>query len=75
LSRWQPIATAPKDGTPILIYVPDHGWTQPILMASWSSDERHPQHNCWEIWCGSGRYSGDIKPEHPTHWMPLPERP
>lgn len=74
MNGWQPILTAPKDGTPILIYVPNQGWDQPILMASWYENRNYPQHNCWEIFCGE-RFSGDIKPDHPTHWMPLPECP
>lgn len=67
---WQPIETAPKDGTRILVV--GNGWKYPNILW-WSAihkewidnilDEhyRFPDHVAW----------GYI----PTHWMPLPEAP
>lgn len=64
-SSWQPIATAPKDGTFILAY-----W----------SEEEYPhefvsRHDVVEwmggCWCMS---DGDDVID-PTHWMPLPPAP
>lgn len=71
---WQPIETAPTDGTPVLLYYPSgaieprgkEDGTDPILAVM--SCERP---GLWE-----GYYSG-IGPswDAPTHWMPLPQPP
>lgn len=61
---WQPIDTAPKDGTAIMawcicqttgdgFFVSDLGFWEPR-----------------QLWL-----SGDHGPVNPTHWMPLPEPP
>lgn len=60
---WQPIETAPKDGTDILIWVETAHGDGPsfALAAYWQS-------GMWEC-CGAGFF-------HPvTHWMPLPLAP
>ena len=68
MGEWQPIETAPKDGTWILAgefgnpdFVGDY------YAASWSGDED----GCWCANCG--QYVTQ-EPE-PTHWMPLPAPP
>ena len=64
---WQPIETAPKDGTSILcaMYFPHGGyWGQMVLQ--WDT------HN--KGWCDGiswYQYDNDAKSEAPTHWMPL----
>lgn len=71
---WQPIETAPKDGTPILVY---------------GQPERHPNLQSWferptrivaawepldEAFCiVGGDWMGPFVA--PTHWMPLPVPP
>ena len=60
--EWQKIDTAPKDGTPILIY--DTGMMVSIRWdrSKWNlPDFLEMSHAGMEIW--------------PTHWMPLPEPP
>lgn len=61
MSAWQPISTAPKDGTPLLI------WTEGahLIHLFWKNDH-------WE-WLGGGRCPDGQY--HMTHWMPLPEPP
>lgn len=59
MSKWQPIETAPKDGTLVLVWDED----TPIT-ASW--DEGFG-------WCDNVR--GTYWGFSPTHWMPLPEPP
>jgi hypothetical protein len=72
---WQPIETAPKDGTRILIWDDDEGGYE---IGFWSSN-----HESWldnDICDGDpGKYwPGDLLGNtifEPTHWMPLPEPP
>lgn len=52
--KWQPISTAPRDGTEVLTFSPTGG-----MRVDWARDDEK-----WQEWVG-----------HPTHWMPLPERP
>lgn len=66
---WQPIETAPKDGSPILL-----GWVgSGVSEGLW----RDGMANYWNL---SGFYFTDddpltAKPCTPTHWMPLPPPP
>ena len=61
MSEWQPIETAPKDCTEVLLFVTDLG-PRP---AYWDDDE----------WLspvdGTSTYAND----EITHWMPYPEPP
>jgi hypothetical protein len=60
---WQPIETAPKDGTRILVFI-DNG-DDPIK----TGGERDTDKACWiSSWSGEVLYP-------PTHWMPLPPAP
>ena len=64
--EWQPIDTAPKDGTTILIcghgsngyFVADAKWDGVAFCLFHPDDDAHTSH-CY----------------HPSHWMPLPEPP
>lgn len=56
---WQPIETAPKDGTKVLVYT-EYGRT---FVAAWWED--------YDDW----RYHYEGYVTKPTHWMPLPEPP
>ena len=57
--EWQPIETAPKDGTRVLVY--DKADDE-ILVCYW--------YDKWEL-----VYGGYVPDESVTHWMPLPEAP
>lgn len=63
MTLWQPIETAPKNGTYVLLWVP--GFNTPDIAGwvdgSWATPDDHSDLCC--------PYGG------PTHWMPLPERP
>ena len=76
---WQPIETAPKDGTEVLLFwCAEHGpeYVEYLACGAWG-----------EYRDGSGGWGGESfhsKPEgywtrligeKPTHWMPLPEPP
>jgi hypothetical protein len=66
--QWQPIETAPRDGTNILAIVsgnhPDSGEAFTPEVVFWRIDQWW--NDCW------GYDSTDYEP---THWMPLPEPP
>ena len=66
MSEWQPIETAPKDGSKILAHMRDNDDLGPLILI-WH-DER------WIVsWDNTDitEHWGDI----PTHWMPLPSPP
>lgn len=72
MSEWRPIETAPKDGTPVLLYVKEYsstvtieGWWQGGLDGNWAC--------VWLDVHGCGCCSGSDP--NPTHWMPLPPPP
>lgn len=83
MTDWQPIETAPKDGSEILGYRDDCG----ALLMRWTSlgeflteselseyDEETTYQEDWfyaDFICG-GRLEND---QAPTHWMPLPPPP
>ena len=61
---WQPIETAPKDGTWIMVYWPTMGIGQYPFVVFWDEG--------WQ----PARYSDrDYGEAFPTHWMPLPAAP
>jgi hypothetical protein len=68
LPKWQPIETAPKDGTPILLGLP-------VCGNLWAEDRRvyegrwHEREGTW------ASINGFILFSVATHWMPLPEPP
>lgn len=69
--KWQPIETAPKDGTRVLI-CDAHGQ---INIAHWAEEFDALDHgliNAWVIYdCDDYYYSLWVK--YPAHWMPLPQ--
>ena len=78
MTAWQPINTAPKDGTLILV-LPAHGNAR---IAYWGEIMRYrgstfPMEGAW---CEANRH-GHIPLSDPaietsaTHWMPIPPRP
>jgi len=68
MGEWQPIETAPTDGSLILLWgrywSDDQGEFKTPLIGQWAGNARR-----WEAvmatWFGV----------RPTHWMPLPEPP
>lgn len=65
---WQPMATAPKDGTPILAFSPDDDFRDVTGMDViwWEAVEE-----CWFF-----GMSDEYEPMNSaTHWMPLPAAP
>ena len=60
--QWQPIASAPKDGTKVLLYWPH--WSG-VAVIGYNADRR---------WISMVKLSDEQDPG-PTHWRPLPLPP
>lgn len=80
MSAWQPIETAPKDGTVIDLWVDDPQWgaTRECDMR-WIKHTRYYRNGRTEDVEGWG-WPGLDEPDFlsdgkPTHWMPVPEPP
>jgi hypothetical protein len=65
--KWQPIETAPKDGTPVLIHL-NGGMTR---IACWK--ERGAFGAGWRDPIGHAEHAAILG--EPSHWMPLPDPP
>jgi hypothetical protein len=75
---WQPIETAPKDGTAVLLYANRFGWADgyAIVCASYHVNQ-------WRIYGAAGGHPRVGKKNEtqwldevqPTHWQPLPLPP
>ena len=61
VSAWQPIETAPSDGTPILAYS-----TEGVVYVAWLTSSG---------WCFFQNFKNDRWCFDPTHWMKLPPLP
>ena len=65
--EWQPISTAPLDGTEFDVWCPEPGGGYRVANAYWSTVDAK-----WQ-WQGQG---DRMQWAHqPTHWMPLPTPP
>ncbi len=69
MSEWQPIETAPKDGTALILFSP------------YGRNLNYPGGLVWVTggWGGAAlnpeEFRGQNGKEPPTHWMPLPPTP
>lgn len=76
---WQPIETAPKDGTPIRgLYDDGRPEDEAIEDGLYWSEERYcilgaPQGSMGPGWVS--REAGDLPVDAPAYWMPLPAPP
>ncbi len=76
--EWQPIETAPKDGTLVLLWQ-KNSFPGPgsAIIGSFRTDQNDEDgeplwlENDYDDW--STGYAST--PSHPTHWMPLPPPP
>jgi hypothetical protein len=77
--NWQTIDTAPKDGSPILVYTPTDG----VVVSWWFIGAYVGRDGIVDGWY-SGTHDDSPRAYHdypmlpseiPTHWMPLPEPP
>lgn len=71
--NWQPIETAPKDGTKIIVWPPT--WTGTLSTAAWNDDKyaKRPR-PYWKR--GDDHGSSTVsRGRNPTHWAPIPAGP
>lgn len=68
---WQPIETAPKDGSKMLLWCPADGGR--VAIGRWDDDRysRRPR----PYWSLVGSRTTDSRNRQPTDWMLLPEPP
>lgn len=68
--NWQPIETAPKDGTRILAIM-----YRSVVIAAWDDDRcaKHPKPH-FVAWSEPWGITADRK-NQPKYWMPLPPLP
>lgn len=80
-AQWQPIETAPKDGTEVLLFAPGRltygAWVEPSPEPNIKYRDGFAPEPEWEdfepYWSS---WDGGFTTEHPpTHWMPLPPPP
>ena len=73
MSEWQPIETAPKDGTSVDLWVVPRGFSAGggRVCDAWFFDGQ------WWVYAEDGdeQNRGKIPNEIVTHWMPPPEPP
>lgn len=71
--QWQSIESAPKDGSPIVVWPPT--WTGISSCARWNEDKyaKNPK-PYWSRVDDGGRVMAS-RGNPPTHWMPLPAAP
>lgn len=63
---WQPIESAPKDGTLLIGFVPNSALYEVIFIRRWPDDD------FWMHDMANEAVAMDVEP---THWMPLPPPP
>lgn len=67
--KWQPIETAPKDGSGVMLLSSSGMVCAPCI---WEIGEIS-EYGFWLWWQSEPEWLTEIK--SPTHWMPLPEPP
>jgi hypothetical protein len=72
--KWQPIETAPKDGTPVIVGIA--GLKNSVGEAYWweGYDDCGLNGSGWQTWDGAN-HTRTVYTTQPTHWMPFPEEP
>lgn len=78
-AQWQPIETAPKDGTHVLVGTfPAQPGQVTIATAHWFDSRAYGAKSGGAGWALSVNFDGDHSDhgvQAPTHWMPLPAPP
>lgn len=70
---WQPIETAPRDGTWVLVYEPRE-YEPRVHVAHWGTPEWHGGPSTW-VTMALGPNPDTYNADDASHWMPLPPPP
>lgn len=77
--QWQPIETAPRDGSRILVKNRDDGYDEQTGYRTYSNDigvAEWSKSGCCDDYGWISSFCCDFVTRfEPTHWMPLPEPP
>lgn len=68
MAEWQPIKTAPKDGTKIIVYTRADGF---VPWVSWDDQDEYEDEYSTGFWISEFIQWSGI----PTHWMHFPDDP
>lgn len=71
MSEWQPIVTARKDGTKMLLYWP----AENLISIGWFKYNHRTNLSYFSDTEEMDDYDLAEPENHPTHWMPLPDPP
>lgn len=71
--NWQPIETAPRDGTRILVWPPT--WTGTLSVAAWDEDQYVKRPIPYWRRIDAGNLVSVSRGRPPTHWAPIPSGP
>lgn len=72
MSEWQPIETAPKDGSHVLLWC-EHMEGIRYVVAKYITPSGRD--HGWGPFCWGADGEREIAERVPTHWMPLPSPP
>lgn len=84
---WQPIETAPLDGTPVLLFIRGHCVVEANFSPGfWSDHHEYGREYNGPVWvCADDTFQVEVEEVPPeyggmhhgqaTHWMPLPAPP
>ena len=76
MTKWQPIETAPKDGTKILLYSKTLPYyTNHMAVGFWNEIPNSEYYVGWASGMSRGFVDADEEITQVTHWMPLPNPP
>ena len=78
MSEWQPIETAPKDGTQIISFWPCYREGHQVQITSWVNTEHRDHGNVTysaQYWQAPSLASFTLAHLAPSHWMPVPLAP
>ena len=78
MTEWQPIETAPMDGSMVLLYgpkqmIPNVGIKEKYLIITDRFSHPDNKNGSYRGYIGWGKFNEGYWPA--THWMPLPQPP
>lgn len=73
--KWQPIDTAPKDGSMVMLYRPDAIEWAKVCIGKYDDNRYHKKPNPYWALCLHIGGRNQARQWSPTHWMPLPDAP